>query len=130
MGLVFPEKYGGSEMSFLDLSVLLEEMGRACLPGPFFSTVVLGALPILGEGNEEQKQKYLPKIAKGEVILTLALTEPSAKYDAASIAVKAIRDKVEIQVRMSMIGLQNMRLHQFNNLNYMDDGGLIKVSWQ
>ena len=93
MGLVFPEKYGGSEMSFLDLSVLLEEMGRACLPGPFFSTVVLGALPILDEGNEEQKQKYLPKIAKGETILTFALTEPNARYDAASIAVKAARDK-------------------------------------
>ena len=41
MGLVFPEGYGGSEMSFLDLSVLLEETGRACLPGPVFSTVVL-----------------------------------------------------------------------------------------
>ncbi|MFC2016826.1 acyl-CoA dehydrogenase family protein [Chloroflexota bacterium] len=92
-GLVFPERYGGSEMSFLDLSVLLEEMGWACLPGPFFSTVVLGALSILDEGNEEQKQNYLPRIAKGEAILTLALTEPSAKYDAASIAVKATRDK-------------------------------------
>jgi len=93
MGLVFPEKYGGSDMSFLDLSVLLEEMGRACLPGPFFSTVVLGGLPILDAGNEEQKQEYLPKIASGETIFTLALTEPSAKYDAASIAVKATRDK-------------------------------------
>ena len=93
MGLVFPEKYGGSDMSFLDLSVLLEEMGRACLPGPFFSTVVLGGLPILDAGNEEQKQEYLPKIACGEAIFTLALTEPSAKYDAASIAVKATRDK-------------------------------------
>ena len=93
MGLVFPEKYGGSEMSFLDLSVLLEEMGRACLPGPFFSTVVLSALPILDEGSEEQKQKYLPRIAKGAAILTLALTEPSAKYDAASITAKATRNK-------------------------------------
>ena len=93
MGLVIPEKYGGSGMSFLDLSVLLEETGRACLPGPFFSTVVLGALPIIDEGTEEQKQEYLTKIATGEAILTLALTEPSAKYDAASIAVKASRNK-------------------------------------
>ena len=93
MGLVFPEEYGGSGMSFLDLSVLLEEMGRACLPAPFFSTVVLGGLTILDAGNEEQKQEYLPKIASGEAIFTLALTEASAQYDAGSIAVKAVADK-------------------------------------
>ncbi len=89
MGLAFPEKYGGADMSFLDLSILLEEAGRACLPGPFFSTVVLGGLPILDAGNEAQKQEYLPKIASGEIIFTLALTESSARYDAAAIAVKA-----------------------------------------
>ena len=92
MGLVLPEKYGGGNMSFLDLGVLLEEMGRACLPGPFFSTVVLGALPILDTGDEEQKQEYLPQIASGKAIFTLALTEPSAEYDASSIAVKATAD--------------------------------------
>ena len=95
MGLVFPEKYGGGNMSFLDLGVLLEEMGRACLPGPFFSTVVLGALPILDAGSEEQKQEYLSKIASGKAIFTLALTEPSVKYDAASIAVKATDDNTD-----------------------------------
>src|SRR4030042_2517220 len=67
-GLVLPEKYGGGGMNFLDLSVLLEEMGRACLPGSFFSTVVLGGLPILDVGNEEHKQEYLPKLARGEQI--------------------------------------------------------------
>jgi len=95
MGLAFPESYGGSEMSFLDLSVLLEEMGRACLPGPFFSTVILGGLTILDVGNKEQKQEYLPGIASGEAIFTLALTEDSAQYDAASIAVKATADRDE-----------------------------------
>jgi len=93
MGLVFPEKYGGSDMSFLDLAVLLEETGRATLPGPLFPTVVLGGLPILDAGSEEQKQEYLPKIASGEAIFTLALTEASARYDAGSIAVKAAADK-------------------------------------
>ena len=90
MGLMLPEKYGGSGMSFLDLSVLLEEMGRACLPGPFISTVVLGALPILESGSEEQKQKYLPGISSGKTIFTLALTELGASYDAGSVALKAI----------------------------------------
>ncbi|MFC2021025.1 acyl-CoA dehydrogenase family protein [Chloroflexota bacterium] len=92
MGLVLPEEYGGSGMSFLDLSVLLEEAGRACLSGPLFSTVVLGSLPILAAGSDEQKQEYLPKIANGEAIFTLALTEASAGYDAGSIAVKATAD--------------------------------------
>ncbi len=93
MGLAFPEKYGGSDMNFLDLAVLLEEMGRACLPGPYFSTVVLGGLTIIDIGTEEQKQEYLPKIASGEAIFTLALTEPSARYDAAAIETEATAEK-------------------------------------
>jgi len=93
MGLAFPEKYGGSDMSFLDLAVLLEEMGKACLPGPYFSTVILGGLTILDIGTEEQKEEYLPKIASGESIFTLALTEPSARYDATAIETKATAEK-------------------------------------
>src|SRR4030042_5388633 len=92
MGLVFPEKYGGSGGSFLDLVILLEEMGRACLPGPFLSTVVLGGLPILELGTEEQKQAILPKICKGEAIVTLALAEPSAKFGASYVQVSAKPD--------------------------------------
>ena len=90
LGLLFPEEYGGSGGSFLDLVVLLEEMGYNILPGPFFSTVVLGGSPILAAGNEEQKKELLPNIANGEAILTLALPEPSVRYDAA--AVKATAD--------------------------------------
>jgi alkylation response protein AidB-like acyl-CoA dehydrogenase len=93
MGLVFPEKYGGSGMSFLDLAILLEEMGRACLPGPYFSTVILGGLTIADIGSEEQKQQYLPKIAGGEMLFTLALTEASASYDADAVETKAAADK-------------------------------------
>jgi len=89
-GLVFPTSYGGGGGSFLDLVVLLEEMGRALLPSPFFATVVLGGLYILEAGSEEQKGEFLPKVASGDTLLTLALTEPSAGYDAGSIAVEAI----------------------------------------
>jgi alkylation response protein AidB-like acyl-CoA dehydrogenase len=92
MGLALPEKYGGSGMSFLDLAILLEEMGRACLPGPYFSSVILGGLAIADAGSEEQKQQYLPKIASGEIIFTLALTEASAQYNA-DIETKATADK-------------------------------------
>ncbi|MBI2851307.1 MAG: acyl-CoA/acyl-ACP dehydrogenase [Chloroflexi bacterium] len=95
MGLVLPEKFGGSAMSFLDLAVLLEEMGRAALPGPFISTVVTGALPILEFGTDEQKQKYLPGISEGKTIFTLALTEPGGNPndDLGSISVKASPDR-------------------------------------
>jgi alkylation response protein AidB-like acyl-CoA dehydrogenase len=93
MGLALPEKYGGSGMNFLDLALLFEEMGRACLPGPYFSTVVLGGLTIADIGSEEQKQQYLPKLASGEMLFTLALTEPSASYDAGAIETKAAADK-------------------------------------
>jgi len=93
IGLAFPGKYGGGDMSYLDLAVLLEEMGRACLPSPFFSTVVLGGLSILDVGSNEQKQEYLPKIICGEKIFTLALTEPGYdNYDASSVTVAAARN--------------------------------------
>jgi alkylation response protein AidB-like acyl-CoA dehydrogenase len=90
MGLVFPEEYGGNDGNFLDLTVLLEEMGYNIVPGPFFSTVVLGGLTILAAGSEEQKTEFLPKVASGETILSLALTEPTASYEAASVKTKAI----------------------------------------
>ncbi len=92
LGLAFPEEYEGSGMSFLDLVVLIEETGRACLPGPFFSTVVLGGLTILDAGNEEQKKNYLSKIARGEAVITMALTENDAQYASASIKLKAEPD--------------------------------------
>jgi alkylation response protein AidB-like acyl-CoA dehydrogenase len=81
LGLALPEEFGGGGGSFVDLTVLLEETGRVLLPSPFFSTVVLGALAILFGGSERQKQDLLPKIASGEVILTMALHEPGSYYN-------------------------------------------------
>ena len=88
-GLVIPEQYGGTGMSFLDLCVLLEEFGRALVPGPFMSTVVLGAAPVQIGGSEAQKKELLPKVASGELIMTLALTEPSARFDAEGVELTA-----------------------------------------
>jgi len=92
LGLVFPEEYGGGGGDFLDLTVLLEEMGRSLVPGPFVPTVVLCGLPILAAGTEEQKHDFLPRIAEGEAILTMALTEPSASYSAQGIEAGASPD--------------------------------------
>ncbi|MBM4462762.1 MAG: acyl-CoA dehydrogenase [Chloroflexi bacterium] len=89
MGLAFPDACGGSGGSFLDLVILLEEMGRACLPGPYFSTVVLCGLTIVDAGSEELKKTQLPLIARGERLMAFCLTEPSASYDAAAIAARA-----------------------------------------
>lgn len=89
LGLIFPEQYGGVGLSFLDLSVLLEETGRALLPGPLFSTIVMGGMAIMDAGSEAQKQELLPQIGEGQLIVTLALTEPSARWDAAGVETNA-----------------------------------------
>ncbi len=88
--LPFPEEYGGGGGSFHDLVVLLEVMGYNILPGPFFSTVVLGGLPILAAGTEEQKREWLPRIASGEKKLALALTEPDVSYEASAVKTTAV----------------------------------------
>jgi alkylation response protein AidB-like acyl-CoA dehydrogenase len=78
LGLIYPEAYDGMGLGLVDLVVLMEEMGRAVVPGPYFSTVMLGALAILEAGNEAQKKEWLPKIATGEKRVSLAWMEPSA----------------------------------------------------
>ena len=89
LGLIIPEKYGGVELEFQDLIILLEEMGRHMLPGPYFSTVVMGGMSIMEAGTEDQKQEYLPRIAEGQIIVTLALNEPSGRWDAEGIQLTA-----------------------------------------
>ena len=88
-GLAFPEQFGGTAGSFFDLAVLLEEMGRALLPGPFFSTVVLGGLTVLDAGTEAQKQDILPQVCSGDLTMTLALTEPSVSYEPSGVETAA-----------------------------------------
>jgi alkylation response protein AidB-like acyl-CoA dehydrogenase len=73
--LTIPEAYGGLGMSYLDLHPLMEEMGRALLCSPFFSTICLGANALLLGGNDEQKERLLPGIASGETTATLAYAE-------------------------------------------------------
>jgi alkylation response protein AidB-like acyl-CoA dehydrogenase len=90
MGLALPEEYGGAGLSLLDMAVLFEEFGRAAMTEPMFSTVVLGALPILAWGTEEQKKAFLPKVATGELLLTMALAEPRVNEDPMFIATRAM----------------------------------------
>ena len=89
LGLIYPEAYGGAGLGFVDLTVLMEEMGRAVMPGPFFSTVLLGGLTILEAGSDTQKKEWLGKISDGQAKVTLAFTEPNARWDAAAVTVTA-----------------------------------------
>ena len=89
MGLVLPEEYDGAEFSLLDMAVLYEEFGRAAAPGPMFSTVALGALPVLDFGTAEQKQRLLPRVAAGEVIMTMALAEEEVNEEPKFVATRA-----------------------------------------
>jgi alkylation response protein AidB-like acyl-CoA dehydrogenase len=90
MGLIFPDEYGGMGASFMDLVILMEEMGRNILPGPFFSTIALCALPLLEYGSSDQKTKFLPQIAKGEAVWTFALAESSGRYKASEVKLRAV----------------------------------------
>jgi alkylation response protein AidB-like acyl-CoA dehydrogenase len=75
LGVAIPEEFGGAGAGHLELCVIAEEMGRAIAPVPFSSTVYLAAEALLIAGSDAQKQKWLPKIAAGEAIGTLALFE-------------------------------------------------------
>jgi alkylation response protein AidB-like acyl-CoA dehydrogenase len=88
LGLVYPEEYGGTGLGFVDLTVLMEEMGRAVMPGPFFSTL-LGGLAIMEAGGADQKKEWLGKISDGQAKATVAWTEPSARWDAAGVTTTA-----------------------------------------
>jgi alkylation response protein AidB-like acyl-CoA dehydrogenase len=90
-GLAVPEEYGGQGFSFIELCIVLEEMGRVLLCAPIFSTVVLAANAILNSGTDAEKKALLPGIASGETKAALAFTEPNGKWDAAGITMEAAR---------------------------------------
>ena len=88
-GLIVPEEFGGSGYSYVELIVVLEEMGRSLLCAPYFSTVVLAANTLIHSGDDAAKGDLLPGIASGETIATLAFTEPNGRWDEAGIEMTA-----------------------------------------
>lgn len=88
-GLILPEEYGGAGMDFVDLIVVLEEMGRVVLPGPFLATAVYASVALLESGTEEQKRRYLPEIAQGKLLATVASMEPNGRFDGDGIEATA-----------------------------------------
>ena len=98
MGLAFPEEHGGAGDTLTDLAVLLEELGRALAPSPFFSTVVNVGLTIMDAGSEGQRREYVPQLASGTLIGTAALLERDARYtpDAINLAARRVGDVYEL----------------------------------
>ena len=89
LGLIVPDEWGGMGLGIVDLVVLMEEMGRAVVPGPFFSTVLLGGLAILDAGSEAQKKAWLSRLSSGDAKAALAWMEPSAELGARGITLPA-----------------------------------------
>jgi alkylation response protein AidB-like acyl-CoA dehydrogenase len=88
-GMAFPEQYGGFDGEFMYTVILQEEIGRACFPSPFFSTVLQCGLTILEGGSESQKQELLGKISEGRLIMALAQLEEEGSYHASGIQMTA-----------------------------------------
>lgn len=110
MGVIIPEEYDGIGGSFIDLAILQEAAGEACLPGPFFSTVVLGGLTILAAGSAEQKKKWLPKISAGEITLSLATTEAESGYEIADIKTKAVKSHADYVINGTKLFVENAHI--------------------
>ena len=91
LGLPFPEEQGGAGLGFVELALVLEEMGRAAYPGPFFATVVLGGLGIMLGGAPAQRDKWLSAIAAGKARATAALLEEHLDWDPASVTATAAK---------------------------------------
>lgn len=90
-GMALPQAYGGGGASFLDLALFYEEVGRSLAPIPFLDVTLSGFL-LLALGSEQQKREWLPQLASGSVIASIALTEPSASYDADAVQLAARRE--------------------------------------
>jgi alkylation response protein AidB-like acyl-CoA dehydrogenase len=90
-GLALPEQHGGQGAGWTELGIVLEEMGRALVCAPFFSTVVLAATTLLEAADDEAKKDYLPGIADGSLIATVALTEESGRWDSGGVTLPATR---------------------------------------
>ncbi|HLN05367.1 MAG TPA: acyl-CoA dehydrogenase family protein, partial [Acidimicrobiales bacterium] len=87
--LIIPEENGGAGFGYVELEVVLEEMGRSLLCAPYFSTVALATNALVASGDQLAKADYLPAIANGEIIATLALTEDTGRWDLDAITLAA-----------------------------------------
>jgi len=91
VGIVLPERVGGAGLGYAELAVIMEELGRALVPEPMISTVLLGANALLLGGSEAQRQAHLPQIVSGERLFAVAYQEPGGRFDARHVETRAER---------------------------------------
>lgn len=91
LGMLLPERYGGAGASFTDCAVVFEELGRAPMPGPFFSCGVLGAQLVYEAGSDAQKEKLLPEISSGRCVLVPAIADGGARWGVEAIETRLAR---------------------------------------
>jgi alkylation response protein AidB-like acyl-CoA dehydrogenase len=94
-GIIFPEEFGGVGLGILELILLMEEAGRALLPGPFFSTVALAGSVLDAVATTQQKEKYLAPICRGQARSTVAFLEANASWDSADVQMTAANGKLQ-----------------------------------
>ncbi len=92
VGMVFPETLGGAGLGFAELTVVLQELGRALAPEPFLSTVLLGGQALALSGDQALCREWIPRLCAGDAILTLAHQEPRSRYALQHVATRAVRD--------------------------------------
>src|SRR2546426_607004 len=90
-GILVPAEYGGSESTLTDAAVLFEELGRGPVPGPFWSSGVLGALIVLEAASAQQRTAILPAVARGEIILSVAITDPNTSWGPQAVTLRPQR---------------------------------------
>lgn len=93
-GIIFPEEYGGVGLGKVEFILLMEEAGRALVPGPFFSTVALAGTLIDAVAKPEQKKRYLAPICVGEARSTVAILEPSASWNPEDVQITAANGRL------------------------------------
>ncbi|MBI4516379.1 MAG: acyl-CoA dehydrogenase family protein [Deltaproteobacteria bacterium] len=91
LAIPFPEQYGGAALGYMDLIVLMEELGRGLLPEPMLSAVLLGGNAIARGGSGTQKETLLPPLIEGKLLVTVAVQEPGSRYDLCHVATRAAR---------------------------------------
>lgn len=89
VGLAIPEEFGGQGFTFVELGVVAEEMGRALVPSPYFASAVLASSALLGSDDNAAQRRYLPGIASGVTIASLAVTEEAGRWEAGAIHTSA-----------------------------------------
>ena len=94
-GSLIPEQYRRHQPgTFLDLTVIAEEMGKAIIPGPFFAAAALGAPAFIDGASDALKKEFLPKMAEGKFIATVAIAEGTGRFDAGGIETQSQQERL------------------------------------